>query len=83
MRSRAITLRLVALIVLLTSASDYYAFDRLDPSAPMNSAGLEAIPDLVPQTATTANLRTTDLPDDCCLCCSPWIAPQRPALPRA
>ena len=30
MRSRAITLRFVALIILLTSPSDYYAFDRFD-----------------------------------------------------
>jgi hypothetical protein len=83
MRSQVIAIRLVALIVLLTSAFDYYAFDRWDPSAPMNSAGPEAISAFAPQTAaTTASLHTTDLSDDHCLCCSPWIAPPRPVLPR-
>jgi len=83
MKSRAIPIRLVALIVLLTSACDYVAFDRWDPSAPMNSMRLEVIPDLVPKTATTVSVHTVDLADDHCLCCSPWIAPQRPALPPA
>ena len=83
MRSRVITIRIVALIVLMTSAADYAAFDRWDPSAPMNSAGLEAIPDLVPETATSLSVRATYLPDDHCLCCSPWIAPQLPALQPA
>jgi hypothetical protein len=56
MRIQALTMRLVALIVLLTSASDYSAFDRFDPSVPTNSAGLEAIPHLVSKSATRASL---------------------------
>jgi len=80
MRIQALTMRLVALIVLLTSASDYSAFDRFDPSVPTNSAGLEAIPHLVSKSATRASLHTTDLPDDHCLFCSPWIAPRRSVL---
>ena|ERR1700722_18897510 len=82
MRPRALTIRLVALIVLLTAVSDYSEFDRVDPTAPMNSAGAEAIGDLVRQTPKPASLRTTALPDDQCLFCSPWIQPQPPALTR-
>jgi hypothetical protein len=81
MRSWTVTIRLVALIVLLTSAADYSAFDPWDPSAPMNSAGVAVIQCLVPQMGMTAS--ATDLPDDHCLCCSPWIAAKSPALPRA
>jgi hypothetical protein len=81
MRSRTIIIRLLALIVLATSAFDYYAFDRWDPSAPMNSAEL-AIHDLAPHTAITVSARTTSSADDNCLCCSPCLQPRRPALPR-
>jgi hypothetical protein len=82
MRSRSIFVRLVALIVLLTAASDYSEFDRVDLSAPMNSAGPEAIADLVPRTPPPVSLHTTNLPDDQCLFCSPWIEPQPPTLSR-
>jgi hypothetical protein len=81
MRSWTVTIRLVALIVLLTSAADYSVFDLWDPSAPMNSAGVAAIQRLVPQTGMTAS--ATESPDDHCFCCSPWIAAKSPELPRA
>jgi hypothetical protein len=83
MRFQAVTIRMVALIVLLASASDYSAFDRFDPSAPMNAAGLEAIPYLVSRTAALVGLRTNNLPDDHCLFCSPWIAPRRSFLAQS
>jgi len=72
-------IRLVALLVLIAAASDYCAFDVWDPAAPMNSAGSEAISDLVPDWQASVKVRTSELPDDHCLCCSPWIASQRPA----
>jgi hypothetical protein len=83
MMLQAVTIRAVVLIVLLTSASDYSAFDRFDPSAPMNSAGAQAMPHLVSRTAILASLCTNDLPDDHCLFCSPWIAPQRSVLAQS
>jgi hypothetical protein len=83
MRCRPISIRLVALIVLLTAASDYSEFDRVDLSAPMNSAGPESIGDLASRTPKPVSLHATNLPDDQCLFCSPWITPQPPALSRA
>jgi hypothetical protein len=82
MMSRANTIRLIAIVLLLAAAFDYFAFDVWDPSAPMNSAASGAIPGVVPQTVTTTTVRTPDLPDDHCLGCSPWIAPPRPLLPQ-
>jgi hypothetical protein len=83
MNQRVVMIRLVALLVLITSASDYCAFDVWDPSAPMSAAGSEAIRDLVQYRQASVKMRPSELPDDHCLCCSPWIAPRRPALPRA
>jgi hypothetical protein len=80
--SRSIPFRLVALIVLLTAASDYSHFDQVDPCAPMNSAGVEAIVGPAPQSPLTVNLRVINLPDDRCLFCTPWIQPQPPTLSR-
>src|SRR5580692_4635927 len=82
MRSRSIPIRLIALIVLLTAACDYAEFDRVDLTAPMSSAGLEGLPAPVQPTLTPVRLNTTNLPDDRCLFCSPWIEPQLPALFR-
>jgi hypothetical protein len=82
MRSRSIPIRLIALVVLLTAASDYSDFDRVDLSAPMNSAGPETIAELASRTPAPASLRAIDLPDDQCLFCSPWIQPEPPALSR-
>jgi hypothetical protein len=80
MNRRVVMIRLIALLVLITAASDYCAFDVWDPSAPMNSAGSEAIGDLVQYSQASVKIRTSELPDDHCLWCSPWIASQRPAL---
>src|ERR1700735_4290221 len=82
MQPRPIPIRLVALIVLLTAASDYSNFDRVDLYAPMNSAGPESIGDLASRTPKPVSLHTTNLPDDQCLFCSPWIQPRPPALSR-
>jgi hypothetical protein len=76
---RAVLIRLVALIVLITSAFDYCAFDVWDPAAPMSSAGLETIRDLVPGHPASAQIRTSESSDDHCLGCAPGISP-RPAI---
>jgi hypothetical protein len=73
---RAIIFRLAALLVLLSSASDYFAYDLCDPGASMSSAGPELLLTHTAHAITLPLARTTDLPDDHCLCCSPSIAPQ-------
>jgi hypothetical protein len=82
MRFRTITIRLAALIVLLASASDYWMYDRSDPTAPMNAAS-EGTAAMVRQSVLTATLQTIDAPDDHCLWCSPSIAARPPVLPRS
>ena len=79
MNQRTVMMRLVAMLVLITSAFDYCAFDVWDPTAPMSSGRSEAIRDLVPRHQTSAKIRTSELPDDHCLCCAPGISP-RPAV---
>jgi len=69
-------------MVLLTSVSDYWAYDRWDPAAPMNAPGPEAMTTFVSNAALNVTLYSTTLPDDHCLCCSPWVAPPPPVLPR-
>jgi len=78
----SIALRLTALIVLLTSFSDYWAYDRWDPTAPMNSSGPEAIAALNLKGPSTASVQCADLPDDNCVCCSPLMAPPAPVIPQ-
>jgi hypothetical protein len=73
-------IRLVAWIVLITSAFDYVAFDLSDPAAPMSSAGREVAVGIVPPQLSPVQARTTDLPDDRCLGCSPSIAPKSPIV---
>lgn len=79
MRLGTITIRLVALILLLVSVSDYWAFDQWDATAPMNASGPEAMEVMASQKAQTARLHSAALPDDHCLCCSPVVAPARAA----
>jgi hypothetical protein len=82
MRLSAIAIRTTALVVLLTSFSDYWAYDRWDPAAPMNSCGSSAVSAVFDLDAPPgAALRSTDLPDDHCACCSPTLAPPGPAIP--
>ena len=76
-------IRAVAALLLITSAFDYCAFDTQDPSAPMSAVRSEAIPDLVPDQQVSAQVVTSELPDDRCLCCSPGISPRPPILFRA
>ena len=83
MRLGIITFRLAALIVLITSASDYWAYDQWDPTAPMNSSGPEAIAIFASNTPSAVSLHCANLPDDHCLCCSPSVAPPAPVLPQA
>jgi hypothetical protein len=75
MRPWTIVVRLAALLVLISSVSDYCAFDVNDPEALMNQTARVVIV----QTVLAVNaplLRTSDLPDDHCLCCSPGFASQ-------
>ena len=81
MRLALVTIRLAALIVLLASASDYWAYDRWDPAAPMNSSGPEAISLFASRAASTLSLHRANLPDDHCLCCSPFGCASDPRSP--
>jgi hypothetical protein len=79
---RAILFRLVAVLVLITSAFDYYSFDVWDPTAPMSSTRSEIIRDLISHHQTSAKIGTSDLADDQCLGCAPGISPRPPVLHR-
>jgi hypothetical protein len=81
MNVSTIALRLTALIVLLASFSDYWAYDRWDPTAPMNSYGSEAVALMDLQGPSPVGLRSTNLPDDRCGCCSPIVAQPAPVIP--
>ena len=82
MRLRIATIRLAALVVLLTSFCDYWAYDRFDPAAPMNASGPEALAAFDLHAPSTASFCSANLPDDDCICCSPLVAPHAPAVPR-
>jgi hypothetical protein len=71
-----VLIRLIALLVLVTSGFDYCAFDVWDPTAPMSLTRSEAIRDLVPDHQTSVNNVTNELPDDQCLGCAPSILPR-------
>jgi hypothetical protein len=73
-------IRLASLTVLLVSGLDYWAYDRWDPAAPMNSADPEAIAVFVSQDASNVSLHCAKVPDDHCLWCSPTMAPAAPKL---
>ena len=76
---QTIILRLAALLVLLSSACDYCAFDMFDSEASMSLPG----PVIVSSGhATGAAVATSNLPDDRCLCCSPSIPSQAATLER-
>jgi hypothetical protein len=67
--------RLAAFLVLLSAGCDFCAFDLYDPDASMSQPG----PVMNVDTANAicpAAMRTSDLPDDHCLCCSPTVASQ-------
>jgi hypothetical protein len=76
------TFRIAALVVLLTSFSDYWAYDRFDPAAPMNSSGPEAVAVLDLDAPSGVGLQSSNLPDDRCVCCSPVIWPPGPVVPQ-
>jgi hypothetical protein len=82
MRLGKITIRLAALLVLLTSFSDYWAYDRWDPAAPMNASGPEAVAAFDFHVPSGACWHSTNLSDDHCICCSPVIARPAPVVPH-
>jgi hypothetical protein len=82
MRLGIVTIRLAALVVLFTSFSDYWAYDRFDPTAPMNSSGADALAVLDLFAPPGVGLQSANLPDDHCVCCSPLVAPPAPVVPQ-
>ena len=83
MHHRVVIIRLVALLVLITSGCDYCAFDVWDPTAPMGLTRSEAIRDLGPYHQTSVKNVTSELPDDQCLGCAPSILPRPLVVHRA
>jgi hypothetical protein len=79
MRIQPIIWRLVALLVLLSSACDYCAFDLYDSEASMSRPGPVLFGDRGQDSHAVA-AKTSDLPDDHCLCCSPIIVSQSAKL---
>jgi hypothetical protein len=77
-----VTIRITALFVLLASFSDYWAYDRYDPTAPMNASGSEGSAALDLHAPSGIALHSANLPDDDCVCCSPLIASAAPVLPQ-
>ena len=75
---RRAALRLIALIVLLSGAADYFAFDLGDPLAPMSAAGTSShigagtIHHMSPTT-----IRNTDTQDDECIGCAAGFTAHR------
>jgi hypothetical protein len=69
MRMQAIILRLAALLVLVSSACDYCAFDLNDPGAPMSRPGVLLLV-ATDHAICPLAVRMSDLPDDRCMCCS-------------
>ena len=67
MRHRVVIIRLVALLVLVTSACDYCAFDLWDQTAPISLSRSEAIRVLIPDRQTSVQNVSSELPDDQCL----------------
>ena len=82
MRLGVVTIRLVAVVILLVSFSDYWAYDRWDPTAPMTSGGLDGIAAVDWHSAFGPSVRCTNLPDDHCTFCSPLMAPPAPSVPQ-
>ena len=76
------TIRLAALFVLLTSFVDFWAYDRWDPAAPMNSSDSEDVLALDLLSHLGVGLCSATLPDDDCLYCSPMMAPTAPIVQR-
>ena len=68
---RGATLRLIAIIVLLSGAADYFAFDVTDPLAPMSAAGAPGfISQCVKNHLSSTAIRHPDGADDGCICCA-------------
>lgn len=82
MKLRTVTIRLIALVVLFASFSDYWAYDRWDPTAPMNATGPEAVAALTQHIPSNVCWRRTDLTDDYCVFCAPLVSPPAPVLPQ-
>jgi hypothetical protein len=82
MRLRIFTIRITALAVLLSSFSDYWAYDRFDPAAPMNSSGVDAVAafNLRADAPACVGLHSANLPDDHCIYCSPLVRQPGPVV---
>ena len=76
-------MRLAAILVLVTSVLDYWAYDRFDPTAPMNACGRDALSGLLFDAVPVVSLESPNLPDDHCLGCSPLLRPRAPSVPLA
>jgi hypothetical protein len=83
MMLRKATIRLAALFVLLASAGDYWAYDRADATAPMNSPAGMILTSTIRHSFLSAAFHAIDSPDDHCLWCAPSLAASSPVLPRA
>jgi hypothetical protein len=76
-------LRLIALIVLLSGAADYFAFDVGDPVAPMNAAGTSNL--ICSRTSgasasyrmSPTTIGQTDTQDDGCIGCAAGFTAHR------
>src|SRR5580700_6532800 len=82
MYRRVVMIRLVAVLVLVTAAFDYCAFDVLDPTAPMSSAQSGPVPDLASRHQPPAAIQAAESSDDHCLCCAPGISSRLVVLHR-
>jgi hypothetical protein len=78
---RVATFRLIALIVLLTGAADYLAFDVGDPLAPMNALGTPGFTaGSISHRMNPPAVRQTDSQDDRCICCAAGFPAQQIVL---
>ena len=77
---RQAALRLVALIVLLSGAADYIAFDVTDPLAPMDAGRSSTISQRVIHRVSSTAIRDSDGADDKCIGCAAGF-PVRPIRP--
>jgi len=67
---RRVALRLIALMVLLSGAADYFAFDVSDPLAPMNASPAPGFTSgSISHRMNPAAVGHSDSQDDRCICC--------------
>ena len=75
---RGLTLRLIAIIVLLSGVADYFAFDVGDPLAPMSAAGRHSFFDPgVEGHSSRTRIDHTDTHDDGWIGCAAAVTADR------